>query len=399
MIRWVAGLARRAGGTLLLLLLLLCGAEVALRLAELRNSRPHISSRPSSWTESMTVPSWSTYCELRPSNAVRVPTAESSETHVVRINSFGIRGPEPETPKPRDRYRVLCLGDERLLAAELPDEEHLAAQLQQRLQPATKLGVEVWNAGVPGACPLTQYLLLTHRLTALQPDVVLCFLHPESLVRDQAYRRLTRLDRQGCPLACRHPTLGRHRKTSPLNAWREEFRLIDTTLNWAGATWKEKTAMDYELRSGTWESEILRLQQDRTVVVRTLEPMESLANWCRDSYAALALVVVSDSTFQADLESPWRVALKEFADEINLPLIPLVLADQPDLAGHRSEWTAQEHEDFAGEIARRVLTDISGPWNSPYFQSEQPVVTPTGHATEFAPRKMIQHAEPTQRKY
>lgn len=399
MIRWVAGLARRAGGTFLLLLMLLCGAEVALRLADLRTSQSRVNSRRASVTEPLTVPSWTTYCELRPSAAIRVQPAESSESHVVRTNSFGIRGPEPDTPKPRDRYRVLCLGDERLLAAQLAEEDHLASQLERRLQPATKLEVEVWNAGVPGACPLTQFLLLTHRLTALQPDLVLCFLHADDLARDQAYRRLTRIDRQGRPLACRHPTLGRTRPSSALAAWRQEFRLIDSTLNWAGATWKEKTSFDPALQAGALHTDFLRLQHDRTVVDRTFEPLAWLSNWCRDSYVAQAVVLVSESKSQSDLESPWLAALEAFAEERSLTMIHLVASEHADPADNSLGWTAQDHQDFAEEIARRVLADISGPWSSPYFQSEPRTITPTGHQTEFAPRQMIQRAEPTHRKY
>lgn len=399
MIRWVAGLARRAGGTILLLLMLLCGAEVALRLADLRTPQTHSQSRSASPTESLTVPSWSTYWELRPSAAVRVPTAGSTESHVVRINSFGIRGPEPQTPKPRDRYRVLCLGDERLLATELPDDDHLAARLQQHLQPATKLEVEVWNAGVPGACPLTQYLLLTRRLTALQPDLVLCFVQADGLARDQTYRRLTRIDRRGNPLACRHPTLGRNRPSSVLTAWRQEFRVIDKALECAGAAWKEKTSFDLALQTGVLEAEMQRLQQDQTVVERTLQPLVLLADWCRDSYVALALVLVGDSEPQTTASSPWQAALKHLTDDRNVSLIPLVSTDQSDQAHHNAAWIADDHQGFAEEIARRVLSDLSGPWNSPYFQSEQMAVTPTSHATEQRPRKMIQHAEPAPRKY
>ncbi len=58
--------------------------------------------------------------------------------HEVRVNSWGLRGPEPERP------RWLALGDSTVFGHGVADEETLPAQLSRTL------GVQVLNGGVPG---------------------------------------------------------------------------------------------------------------------------------------------------------------------------------------------------------------------------------------------------------
>lgn len=60
----------------------------------------------------------------------------------VRLNTLGLRGPEPDPPDGGDRW--LVLGDSFALSVQLPEERTFEALL------ARQLGVEVWNAGVDG---------------------------------------------------------------------------------------------------------------------------------------------------------------------------------------------------------------------------------------------------------
>ncbi|MGH7202792.1 MAG: hypothetical protein ACREJB_19455, partial [Planctomycetaceae bacterium] len=116
-------------------------------------------------------------------------------------------------PKPSGTYRVLCLGDEAVLAAEVEELHTFCARLEALLQTRTPLKVEVINAGVPGYCPLLSYLQVRHRLVALQPDLIILNVAMSDVADDRRYRRLTRMD-QGVPLACPHPEL--HVSESPL---------------------------------------------------------------------------------------------------------------------------------------------------------------------------------------
>ena len=68
MIRWMARLLRRGLATLLLLLLLISGAEVAVRVVELR-IRTSLSGRAPSPLETITLPDWTVRQALRPNSS------------------------------------------------------------------------------------------------------------------------------------------------------------------------------------------------------------------------------------------------------------------------------------------------------------------------------------------
>jgi lysophospholipase L1-like esterase len=96
-------------------------------------------------------------------------------TRFFTTNALGLRGPEVQVPKPKDRFRVVVLGgsvawglgstaDERTVAG------WLQAELRARL-PGRDL--EVVNAGQPGFVSGQELLLFHRSLAALAPDLVL----------------------------------------------------------------------------------------------------------------------------------------------------------------------------------------------------------------------------------
>lgn len=384
MIRWAAGLVRRAVGALLLLALVTCGAEVALRLCELRSPRSAAPRRNASALQSITVPSWSVQQELCPQSVIRVKSPGASAAHEVRINSFGLRGPEVVTPKPTDVYRVVCLGDERVLGAHHHESDVLSAQLQERLQQATKLRVEVWNAGIPGACPLTEFLLLTHRLGALQPDIVVAAVNEGDLVEDSLYRRFTRTDADGAPLACRHPTLGRTPKKNCLTAWRQEFRLVDLGLQWAGEAWRQKTELEHTYDIDGTLPDISRLRHDRPTIERTVQPLGHLAEWCRKSYATLCVLHVREPNIPANSEL--TTMLQDLSQSERFLLIDVARTKEFADSARKAAWAHEEHREFAAHIAEALLADVAGPWNSPYFRDQPRTITPTKHEVTQEPK-------------
>ena len=124
----------------------------------------------------LVMPGNETFLRMRALASVEREVPETAEVVAFRTNSFGLRGPEIELPKPSGVFRILCLGDETTVAAEVGEELTYCNQLQQLLQPFTDLKVEVVNAGLPGGCPLTCELLLRHRLLGIQPDLILLHL-------------------------------------------------------------------------------------------------------------------------------------------------------------------------------------------------------------------------------
>lgn len=381
MMRWAAGLVRRVCGALLLLTLTVCGAEVALRLGDLRASHP--VSRRQSPLQSLIVPSWTTHQELRPAASARIALKGATKPHLLRTNSFGIRGPETEMPKPADIYRVVCLGDEQVLAAHLCEEEQFCSPLQEILQHQTRMRVEVWNCGLPGGCPLTEYLLLTHRLAPLQPDLVVVAVHEPDLADDLAYRRCTRTDRNGTPMACRHPSLGRKPRADTVTAWRQQFRLVDTSLSWAGAAWQQKTQFQSSLDDAGISADLSRLRRDRSTIDRALQPLIALTDWCRKSRTGLCLCNIgpADSSSSLAVNSEWNSALTDLAAAQHVPLVNLNFASHAEA---RRKLTAADHHEFAMQLARCLTEELPGPWKGPYSQPENNEVTPVSHATGHA---------------
>lgn len=90
---------------------------------------------------------------------------------LVRINSLGLRGPEPLQPKPPDLKRVLVLGDSYVFGVGV-DEEHLfTTRLAQRLSRGGAR-VEAVTAGVSGYSNDQQLILLEELGPRLAPDLV-----------------------------------------------------------------------------------------------------------------------------------------------------------------------------------------------------------------------------------
>jgi hypothetical protein len=189
---------------ILTLAVLPCVLEFWLRWQEFRIGRPVFTAEAGS---SPVVPSWLTHQQLKPLRHIVARNPDTGEAFETQTNSFGLRGPEPLLPKPKDAIRVLVLGDETILGLEVSDEETLTARLQTELTAIWRRRVEVINGAVPGDCPLTMALRLKHHLAALQPDLVICHFDMSDVADDYSLRRLTVFGADDEPLACPHPLL------------------------------------------------------------------------------------------------------------------------------------------------------------------------------------------------
>jgi lysophospholipase L1-like esterase len=90
----------------------------------------------------------------------------------VTINSIGLRGPEPETPRIAGHPRVLAIGDSTTFGLGVHDHETYVAQLQSRLR-SLHPGAEAINAGISGYNLTLETGLLAHLAPTIDPDVVL----------------------------------------------------------------------------------------------------------------------------------------------------------------------------------------------------------------------------------
>jgi len=140
---------------------------------------------------------------------------------IYRINSHGLRDREISIRKPAGTRRLLMLGDSFTEGDGVEYEESFSYRLQQLLD-STALPErwEVINAGVGSYSPLLEYLYLTHRGLALQPDMVVLNLDLSDIFDDLSYSARTRYDERGVPVAATP-------ETEPRPAGRLAASLVD----------------------------------------------------------------------------------------------------------------------------------------------------------------------------
>ena len=392
----------------ILLVLIVCGAEVAVRVYEVVQGKticPPDSSTCVVDPTGLLVPSWSTHRELKPHASANVACRDSRSRVEVRTNSHGLRGPEIIIPKPVDTFRIVLLGDETILAPETPEAEHCTRLLAGLLQQRTQVRIEVINAGLPGGCPLTEYLLFKQRLLALQPDLVLLHFDWSDVSDDQQLRRRTRCDREGTPLSCPHPSLiATKRVTQPLDDLRQQFRLIDWGLSATSQQWKRKLAEQSASTRDTAANPYAWLREERpdanVAVQQSFHPIADLARLSHSTRFHLA-VVTSPKPWQVSARCssgkgtrlassvadeaffPSRVPFDCLANYVTDLRLQYADASMTLMSGHDANanflryaprWSPAGHRRVAEFLASFLDERIPGPWNNRYFpQGESPI--------------------------
>jgi lysophospholipase L1-like esterase len=111
----------------------------------------------------------------------------------VSVNSLGLRGPAPASPRPAGRRRLACFGDSITFGFAIGDEETYPCQLGRLLAPR---GVEVVNAGVTGYTSHQVLGLLRRLAPRLQLDVATFLIgwndHNKRVATDREFERRLR---------------------------------------------------------------------------------------------------------------------------------------------------------------------------------------------------------------
>ena len=392
----------------ILLVLIVCGAEVAVRIVEVVQGKAICSSASSHCAIDPTgllVPSWTTHRELKPHATAKVACRDSRKQVEVRTNSHGLRGPEIVVPKPADTYRIVLLGDETIFAPETPEAEHCTRLLAGLLQQRTPVQVEVINAGLPGGCPLTEYLLFKQRLLALQPDLVLLHFDWSDVSDDQQLRRQTRCDRAGTPLSCPYASLvATKRVTAPLDNLRQQFRLIDWGLTATSHQWKQQLAEQAASTRDTAANPYAWLREERlaanVAVQQSFDPIADLARLSHSAHFQLAVVtspkpwqvssrcsagkgtrlasgVADDAHFRS--RAPFD-CLADYVTGLRLQYADasMVLMNGREATAnflrYAPRWSPAGHRRVAEFLASFLDERVPGPWNGRYFpQGESPI--------------------------
>lgn len=353
-------------GAVLMLAGLVCAAEVGLRGHRWYQDHYQDSSVAIADSTAYVSNSSDTYQQLRPLANSRIQTGDGREV-LLQTNSYGLRGSEPAQPKPSGTFRVICLGDERTIAADVALDETYCARLEERLQSRTNLRVEVINAGLPGGCPLTELILLSHRLIGLQPDLVLVHVDATDVADDRLVRPFTFVDEEGRPVAAAHPQL-RSVRTSPLLGLSQEFRLVDLVRTQLARTWEQQTATaDTSWNESDWSVH----------VEQALEPLVDLRKLAGGAYCELvvstvgdpltdhsARVAASEEVQPAAHAAEPRPSLADFARTNNLLYVD-ASAYLPEGGVARGAGLApEEHDIYAAVQAAFIVQNVPGVWTT-----------------------------------
>ncbi len=104
----------------------------------------------------------------------------------IRINRSGMRDREYSLEKPVGTFRIALLGDSYTEAMQVPTEQIYGASLERELSDCPSLAgrqVEAMNFGVSGFSTAQELLVLRHKASPYDPDLVLLALYTENDIR------------------------------------------------------------------------------------------------------------------------------------------------------------------------------------------------------------------------
>lgn len=355
---WCFRCVRNLIGAIVALAGLLALTEVGLRVHRL--TQP-LEAASDSTVCPLIGPSAVTGWELQPAARKSVLT-DRGETIALRTNSLGLRGDELATPKPVGVYRIVVLGDEALIAPTIVEESTMPQRIGLRLQslsPAAR--VEVLNAGLPHAAPVTAAILYRQRLLALQPDVVILHVHPGDVAQDQAVRKWVIQDAKGHGLVCTHPERGSSLKTLPVADLRREFAVVDRLWGELGPLCQSES---------TRKSPPVRMT--RGLVGEMLSPIETLAALCQSTNATLVVCVAptTEAERSAKVDGDVTFAATTFAwvSQRHIPVVDGAgaLTASEDFLTVSPGWSVAGHSRLADFLATQLVQNLRGPWSAPY---------------------------------
>lgn len=102
---------------------------------------------------------------------------EPEFTTFLRFNQYGLRGANVTVPKPRERYRVLLVGDSFVEGKQVSEAESIAEQINARVRQAGRSDVRTLNSGVFDWSQIHEYLYVQEAAPLLRPDLIVQFLY------------------------------------------------------------------------------------------------------------------------------------------------------------------------------------------------------------------------------
>ncbi len=134
---------------------------------------------------------------FQPNTVMEKSSSKEGEfSYTARINNFGFRGDKIALEKTPGKLRIMTVGDSFTFGVGAEDNETIATVIQQRLM-NQGVAVEMINAGIGHASPITHYVNLRDNHLKLKPDVVILLLDLTDLWDDWHTERNAVYDRDG----------------------------------------------------------------------------------------------------------------------------------------------------------------------------------------------------------
>lgn len=151
---------------ILSLLLIIFLLEISIRLLAPQQTLDRLeSSSPEIFEEGEHL-SW----QFKPNSRGQMVAASFNVTY--KINSLGMRDKSRNLTKERNTKRILVLGDSFTEGFSVEQNQTFVYLLEEILNKQNKK-VEIWNAGVDGYAPDTEYVYLKNNIAIIKPDMVL----------------------------------------------------------------------------------------------------------------------------------------------------------------------------------------------------------------------------------
>jgi hypothetical protein len=386
-------------GAIILLVGVVCCAEVVWRFHSISTSARELTD------EIPLIPSHITHHQLKPAGLLQMATADGSGPISVRLNSFGLRGPEPLLVKAPDRLRVVCMGDELIFGPGVPDDDLVTTKLQTHLRGALPVEVEVINAGVPGYCPLLSLLQYRHLLRSLDPDIVILTFDMSDVADDHAVRAFARLDESGLPLVCENPSLSADERVKSIERNFLTLRWVKCQID-ARKSSPHPDNFNEITRPGGRYAWLRDTPPDwEMYVANALEPIAQLRDLCRET-ATIFLVVAFPAPWQVSESATGDAAtrkrfgitagthytnrqpferLEQYAREHDLEYLDVSqsleqIGNPEDLYLWDAPWlTARGHEVYARLLAERLVPRLQARLRN---YRPPPAAVPTAQHTE-----------------
>lgn len=271
------------------------------------------------------------------------------------INRLGLRGPEPEVPKPPGVRRLLATGDSSVYGFRVHDDE-VFITVAARLLGGEETQIEGWNAAIPGYSTYQTLNMLEMRALALEPDVLVV----ANLWSDNNFDSF--VDRELLDAYSTFEDTGTARLQRALRA-SAFYRLLHYRINVLQGSAAQARKVGWTVGDGT------QIGRRRVEVNDYAANLERLVQLARARDAQIVFVVLAN---EDDLKGPrtepaawtlYRQVMQDTAARHGAPVVDVPTLFYKSGLGRGELFIDEMHPTATGHrLIAEALAEVLGPW-------------------------------------